>query len=59
MFSGLLGTTKDIIGWNQGRVLLVTHGAIHVAGRHFWRLRFRLRPASFPLGTVPIRCAAG
>ena len=47
-----MGTAKDIIGWNQGRVLLVTYRAIHIAGRHFWRWRFGVLLACC---TVPIR----
>lgn len=40
-------------------MLLLTDRAIHVVGRHFSRRLFRVLLASFPLGTVPIRYAAG
>ncbi len=59
MVNSLVGTAKDLVGRNQGRVLLLTDRAIHVAGRQFWRRRFRVLLGSFPLGTVSVRYASG
>ena len=59
MANSLVGTAKDLVGRNQGRVLLLTDRAIHVAGRHFWRRRFRVLLGSFPLGTVSVRSSTG
>ena len=57
--NSLLATAKELTGQNQGRVLLLTDRAIHIAGRRFWRRRFRVLLASVPLGTVVVRHDAG
>jgi len=54
MLNSLVGTAKEMVGHNQGRVLLLTDRAIHVAGRKFWRRRFRVVLATIPVGTVPV-----
>jgi hypothetical protein len=59
MLNSLVATAKALAGRNQGRVLLLTDRAIHVAGRHFWRRRFRVSLGSFPLGTVVVRHDGG
>ncbi len=51
----LIGTAKELVGRNQGRVLLLTDRAIRVVGRRFWRRRFRTSIARYDLGTVGIR----
>lgn len=53
--NSLIGTAKELVGQNQGRVLLLTDRAIHVVGRQFWRRRYRRSLASFPLGTTAVR----
>jgi hypothetical protein len=53
--NSLVATAKELTGRNQGRVLLLTDRAIHVAGRRFWRRRFRVLFVSYPLGTVSVR----
>lgn len=40
-------------------MLLLTDRAIYVAGRKFWRRRFRALLASYPIGTVPVRYDGG
>jgi hypothetical protein len=57
--NSLVATAKELTGRNQGRVLLLTDRAIHVAGRRFWRRRFRVLLGTFPLGTVVVRHDAG
>jgi hypothetical protein len=59
MMHSLVATAKELVGRNQGRVLLLTDRAIHVVGRRFWRRRFRALLASYPIGTVPVRYAGG
>jgi hypothetical protein len=57
--NSLVATAKELVGRNQGRVLLLTDRAIHVAGRRFWRRRFRVLLASYPIGTVAVGYAGG
>jgi hypothetical protein len=58
-FNSLIATAKELVGKNQGRVLLLTDRAIHVAGRRFWTRRFRTLYASYPIGSVPVGYAHG
>ena len=57
--NSLIVTGKELVGNNQGRVLLLTDRAIHVAGRRFWARRFRTLYASYPIGSVPVGYADG
>jgi hypothetical protein len=57
--NSLLVTAKELIGRNQGRVLLLTDRSILVAGRQFWRRRFRALLASHPIGSVPVVASDG
>jgi hypothetical protein len=59
MINSLIATAKELAGRNQGRVLLLTDQAILVAGRRFWRRRFRTLLASHPIGSVPVVSGAG
>jgi len=59
IFYSLIGTAKALVGNNQGRVLLLTDRALHVAGRRFWAPRFRTLYASYPIGSVPVGYAHG
>ncbi len=59
VWNSLVATAKGLAGRNQGRVLLLTDRALLVAGRRFWRRRFRALLASFPLGSVSVRYADG
>lgn len=40
-------------------MLLLTDRAIHRAGRRFWRRRFGVLVASYPIGTVAVGYAGG
>ena len=55
----LVAKAKELIGRNHGRVLLLSDQAIHVAGRRFWRRRFRVLLASCPLARCRLAWSAG
>jgi len=59
MVNSLVGTAKDLVGRNQGRVLLLDRtGPSIVAGAQFWRRRSG--PAwVLPLGALSVRYASG
>jgi hypothetical protein len=59
LINSLVVTAKELVGRNQGRVLLLIDRAILVAGRRFWRRRFRALLASHPIGSVPVIAGDG
>jgi hypothetical protein len=59
LVNSLVATAKELVGRNQGRVLLLTDRAILVAGRRFWRRRFRALLVSYPIGSVPVVAGEG